>query len=86
MGIEEKIPDCIDVEKNVHKPGYLNVIYEDHRGMDGLYSVYWCNECGAVSIDVGVDGRLNRHVVPIQYPDLVKALLREYRAENKESE
>jgi len=69
-------PQCI--EGKVHKGDYLIEIYRISQPCPGEDNVvYWCKECGAITIDTEMDGRLMRHIRKMEFPktlDLISKL------------
>ncbi len=65
---------CID-EKNISSGNYLIEVYRAYKLYDEENVVYWCEECGVVSIDKESDGKKIGFIIPMKFPLTLKEKL-----------
>jgi hypothetical protein len=62
--------ECFDGTK--HNAQFLQEISYSRDGYDAETVVRWCSCCGAIVVDVEMDGRLMDQVVPMKFPKSAK--------------
>jgi len=64
-----KIPDCIKTGEHNLKP-----IYNSQHDWDGTWEVVkWCQDCGAIVVDLEVDNiTYPGRVAKMEYPEITK--------------